>query len=101
MENLSQDIILGRLWERLIRVKHDNKDDGSCYTIISDGEGNTVTFCSVPTNYNTNRSRARLPYMKKRRKQQDHECDIGNGVSQLLTQGLLAAIYLGKCNCRK
>jgi len=34
IENLSQDIILGRPWERLVRAKHDNRDDGSCYTTI-------------------------------------------------------------------
>ena len=82
MENLSQDVILGRPWERLVRAKQDNRDDGSCYTTISDGEGNTATFCSVPTNHERNRSRARLPYMEKGRRQRDYECDLGKGVSQ-------------------
>jgi len=45
LENLSQDIILGRPWERLVRAKHDNRDDGSCYTTIHDERGNSVTFC--------------------------------------------------------
>ena len=25
LENLSHDVILGRLWKRLVRVKHDNR----------------------------------------------------------------------------
>jgi len=29
LENLSQDVILGRPWERLVRAKHDNRDDGA------------------------------------------------------------------------
>ena len=59
MENLSQDVILGRPWERVVRAKHDNRDDGSCYTTISDEEGNSATFCSVPSNHERNRSKAR------------------------------------------
>jgi len=59
LENLSQDIILGRPWERLVRAKHDNRDDGSCYTTIHDERGNSVTFCSVPAHHERNRSEAR------------------------------------------
>ena len=59
MENLSQDVILGRPWERVVGAKHDNRDDGSCYTTISDEEGNSATFCSVPSNHEKNRSKAR------------------------------------------
>ena len=58
MENLSQDVILGRPWERVVRAKHDNGDDGSCYTTMSDEEGNSATFCSVPSNHKRNRSKA-------------------------------------------
>jgi len=60
LENLSQDIILGRRWERLVRAKHDNRDDGSCYTTIYDEGGNLVTFCSVPAHHELNWSEARL-----------------------------------------
>jgi len=59
LENVSQDIILGRSWERLVRAKHDNRDDGSCYTTIHDERGNSVTFCSVPAHHERNRSEAR------------------------------------------
>jgi len=59
LENLSQDIILGRPWERLVRAKHDNRDDGSCYTTIHDERENSVTFCSVPVHHERNRSKAR------------------------------------------
>ena len=59
MEKVSQDVIVGRLWERVVRAKHDNRDDGSCYTTISDEEGNSATFCSVPSNHERNRSKAR------------------------------------------
>ena len=59
MENLSQDVILGRPWERVVRAKHDNRDDGSCYTTISDEEGNSATFCSVPSDHERNRTKAR------------------------------------------
>ena len=59
LENLSQDVILGRPCERVGRAKHDNRDDGSCYITIYDEEGNAATFCSVPSNHERNRSRAR------------------------------------------
>jgi len=58
-KNISQDIILGRPWERLVRAKHDNRDDASCYTTIHDERGNSVSFCSVPANHERNRSEAR------------------------------------------
>jgi len=60
LENLSQDVILGRPWERLVTVKHDNRDDGSCYTITYDEHGNTATFCSVPTHHEWNRAEAKF-----------------------------------------
>ena len=59
MENLTQDVILGRPWERVVRVKHDNRDNGSCYTTNLDKEGNSATFCSVPSIDERNRSKAR------------------------------------------
>jgi len=59
LKNLSQDIILGRPRESLVRAKHDNRDDGSCYTTIHDERGNSVTFCSVPAHHERNRSEAR------------------------------------------
>ena len=59
MENLSHDVILGRPWERVVRATHDNIDDRSCDTTISDEEGNSTTFCLVPSNHEKNRSKAR------------------------------------------
>lgn len=44
MDGLSQDVILGRPWERMTRIKHDNRDDGSCYTTAFDKQGNSVVF---------------------------------------------------------
>ena len=69
IENLSQDVILGRPWERVVRAKHDNRDDGSCYTTISDEEGNSPTFCSVPSNHERNRSQARHMCRQARKEQ--------------------------------
>ena len=51
MENLVEDVILGRPWGRMVRAKHDNKDDGSLFLTISDAEGNLATFCVVPADY--------------------------------------------------
>ena len=51
MENLSREVILGRPWERVLKAKHHNTDDSSCYTTISDEEGNSTTFCSVRSNH--------------------------------------------------
>ena len=39
MEYLVQDVILGRPWERMVRVKYNNRDDGSLFLTISDAEG--------------------------------------------------------------
>ena len=60
LENLLQDVILGRLWERLVRAKHNNRDDGSCYTTIYDKHRNTVTFCSVSTYHERNRAETKF-----------------------------------------
>ena len=54
IDGLSQDVILGRPYERMTRIKHDNRDDGSCYTTISDKKGNYATFCSVSVEYERN-----------------------------------------------
>ena len=51
IEYLAQDVILGRLWERMVRAKHDNRDDGSLFLTISDVEGNSATFCAVPADH--------------------------------------------------
>ena len=59
LENLSQDIILDRHWQQVVRAKYENRDDGSCYTTIYHEEGNTATFCLVYSNHERNRSRAR------------------------------------------
>ena len=58
-ENLSQDIIRGRFWERMVRAKHDNRDDGSCSTTIYDQYGNAAMFCSVPAHHERNRAQAK------------------------------------------
>jgi len=60
LESLSQDIILGRPWERMMRAKHDNRDDGSCFTTIYDECGNAAMFCSVPAHHECNRAEARI-----------------------------------------
>ena len=54
MEYLAQDVILGRPWERLVRVKYDNRHDGSLFLTISDAEGNSATFCAVPADHEQN-----------------------------------------------
>jgi len=70
LDNLSQDIILGRPWERLVRAEHDNQDDGSCFTTIHDERGNAATFCSVPAHHERNRSEARFFELRKDRSQE-------------------------------
>ena len=55
MDYLAQDVILGRPWERMVRAKHDNRDDGSLFMTISDSEGNSATFCAVPGDHKRNR----------------------------------------------
>ena len=47
VEGLTQDVILGRPWERRVRARHENRDDGSCWTTIFDEKGNQVEFYSV------------------------------------------------------
>ena len=59
LENLSQDVILCRPCKRVVRAKHDNRDDSSSYTTIYDEEVNADTFCSVPSHDESNGSRAR------------------------------------------
>ena len=54
MEYLVQDVILGRLWERIVRAKYDNRDVGSLFLTISDAEGNLATFCAVPADHERN-----------------------------------------------
>ena len=54
MEYLAQDIILGRPWERMVRAKYNNRDDGSLFLTISDVEGNSATFCAVPADHEQN-----------------------------------------------
>ena len=52
-------MILGRPWERLVRAKHDNRNNGSCYTTIHDELGNAVTICLVLAHHERNRREAR------------------------------------------
>ena len=56
IEGSAHEVILGRPWERMVCAKHDNHDDGSFFTTISDSDGNTATLCSVPKNYERNRT---------------------------------------------
>ena len=56
IEYLVQDVILGRPWERMVRVKYDNRDDGSLFLTISNAEGNSATFCTVPVDHERNRT---------------------------------------------
>ena len=51
MEYLVQDVILGRPWERMVRAKYDNRDDGSLFLTIANAEGNSATFCAVPADH--------------------------------------------------
>jgi hypothetical protein len=60
MDGLSQEVILGRPWERMTRIKHDNRDDGSCFSTVSDKQGNSATFCSVPADHERNRDSAHM-----------------------------------------
>src|SRR5258705_158259 len=60
MDGLSQEVILGRPWERMTRIKHDNRDDGSCFSKVSDKQGNLATFCSVPADHERNRESAQI-----------------------------------------
>jgi len=59
LKSLSQDIILGRPWERIVQAKHDNRDDGSCFTTIYDERENATMFCSVPAHHERNRAEAK------------------------------------------
>ena len=54
VEYFAQDVILGRPWERMVRAKHDNRDDGSLFLTISDAEGNSATFYAVPADHERN-----------------------------------------------
>ena len=60
MDGLSQDVILGRPYERMTRLKHDNQDDGSCYSTVFDKKGNSATFCSVSAEHERNRDMAHM-----------------------------------------
>jgi len=73
LESLSQDIILGRLWERMVRAKHDNRDDRSCFTTIYDKHGNAATFCSVPAHHERNRAEASSVTTTNQQHQQDQQ----------------------------
>jgi len=41
-------------------VKHDHRDDGSCYTTIYDVHGNTAKFCSIPMQHERNRAKTKF-----------------------------------------
>ena len=42
-----------------MRVKHNNRDNESCFTTIYDERGNTATLCSVPAHHERNRAEAK------------------------------------------
>ena len=60
MDRLLQELILGRPWEWMTRIKHDNRDEGSCFSTVSDKHGNSATFCSVPADHKRNCESAHL-----------------------------------------
>ena len=60
MDGLSQEVILGRPWERMTRIKHDNRNDGSCFSTVSNKDRNSATFCSVPADHERNHESSHL-----------------------------------------
>ena len=73
LESLSQDIILGRPWQRIVRAKHDNRDDGSCFITIYDECGNATTFCSLPVHHERNRAEARIATANQQHQQNQQD----------------------------
>jgi len=88
LENLSQDIILGRPWERMVRAKHDNRDDGSCFITIYDERGNVATFCSVPAHHKRNRAEAKTqPQRSDNSQQKRHRNYYASDGGEVICEG--------------
>ena len=63
LEEVAQNLILGRPWERKVRVRaqYDNRDDRSLYiTISTPDDQRRVVFCTVGKLDEHNRDRARI-----------------------------------------
>ena len=61
LEGVSQEFILGRTWERLAHVQHDNRQDGSLYiSIMSSEDRKKATFCTVADPTDRDRHRVRI-----------------------------------------
>lgn len=62
VEDLANDLILGRPWEREVRATLINEDDGSVTVIIKSQDGRRVVrFCAVKAEHERNRMYARHP----------------------------------------
>jgi hypothetical protein len=60
--DLSNDLILGRPWEREVRASFINEDDGSLTVVIKSKDGRRVVrFCAVKGEHERNRAYARHP----------------------------------------
>ena len=58
----NSDLLLGRPWERLVRAKFDNRDDGSLWVEIRTPDGRRIVqFCAAKSDHERNRSFARPP----------------------------------------
>ena len=56
LEEAAQNLILGQPWERKVRAKYDNRDDGSLYiTISTPDDQRRVVFCAVGKSNKRNR----------------------------------------------
>ena len=62
VEHSNSDLLLGRPWERLVRAKYDNRDDGSLWVEIRSTDGTRiVNFCAANADHERNRFFARAP----------------------------------------
>jgi hypothetical protein len=62
IENMTIDLILGRIWTRYIRVYFINEDDGIYIYIIKSPDGYHIThFTASPAQYERNRTFTRHP----------------------------------------
>jgi hypothetical protein len=62
VEDLANDLILGRPWERKVRATLINEDDGSVTVIIKSQDGRRIVrFCAVKAEHERNRLYARPP----------------------------------------
>ena len=60
LEGASQEFVLGRTWDRLVRAQHDNRPDGSLYiSIASLDDRKKANFCPVADRTDRDRDRVR------------------------------------------